>query len=550
DDGNVIIAASYFTDKKDAFTKSTDGTVTFSSDFFKLSARILQPQSAMTIMDYTTSQLVAMIGGRGIEGKLLYNRATSTRQPGSSIKPIAVYSTALQAGVDGLGNFTAAMPLDDAPIKQGSSFWPKNWYSGYTGVTNLRHAVEQSINACAVQLYMQLDPNMCLNQLKNMGVTSLVTSGSVNDVNASAMALGGMTKGISPLEMTGAYGTFGNYGTYTEPCCYTQILNRRGDVIIDKKPITNKVLDEATASLMTDILRTTVTNGLAKDAKLKSSESAGKTGTTSEKYDIWFCGLTPRYSAAVWIGNDVNIPLKQGSSSAVKVWKMVMEDVQALYSEGYDKFEMKGDFVTLTVDKQSGKLPGPFTTSTISELFIAGTEPSEEDDAHVVVNVCAQTGYLATPYCDNVVQKIAVVRPGGCSWESVVGTSGGKVEALPDARYDAPDFYCPNHNPDPATYPISPTGKTEALWNPNDVIKDPETDPGAIIEPDPGELIPPSDDPLPEDPNQGLDPILPWLPELPVQPADPLQPSLPEPADPDNPENTTVDEHGEVIFNW
>lgn len=564
EDGNVVISKDFFASNSNGFVKSTDGTITIDSNHFSLTKRVLQPQSAMTIMDYTTSQLVAMIGGRGIEGKLLYNRATSTRQPGSSIKPIAVYSTALQAGVDGLGPFTAAMPIDDAPIKLGNSYWPKNWYKGYTGMTNMRHAVEQSINACAVQLYMQLDPMMCIRQLQNMGVTSLVTSGGVNDVNASALALGGMSRGISPLEMTGAYGTFGNYGTYTEPCCYTQITNRRGDVVIDKKPITNKVLDEATASLMTDILRTTVTNGLAKDAKLKASESAGKTGTTSEKYDIWFCGLTPRYSAAVWIGNDVNIPLKQGSSSAVKVWKMVMDDVQSLYSEGYDKFEMKGEFVKLTVDRHSGKLPGPFTSGTITELFIAGTEPTEVDDSHKVVNVCAETGYLATPYCSSVIQKVATVRPGGSSWESIVGSSGGSVSALPDAKYDVPEFYCPKHNPDTSSYPVPPSGSQEALYNPNDVVKDPESDPGAVVEPKPEDVIPPTDDPLPEDPNEGLDPIIPNTPEVPIAPENPpvienpqepvvletpVVPEIPQPVIPED-SNTEIDENGEVIHNW
>ncbi|MBQ1383792.1 MAG: transglycosylase domain-containing protein [Firmicutes bacterium] len=511
-DGDVIIASGFFDAKPDAFTKNKDGSVTINHEYITLNQRILQPQSAMTIMDHTTSQLVAMIGGRGIEGKLLYNRATAPRQPGSSIKPLAVYSTALQAGADGLGNFTAAMPLDDAPTKRGNGVWPKNWYSGYRGMTNLRHAVEQSINACAVQLYLQLDPQMCIDQLQGMGVTSLVTTGTANDMNAAALALGGMTHGISPLEMTGAYGTFGNYGTYSEPIVYTTITNKRGDVIIEKKPVTHQVMSEAAASLMTDILRTTVTNGLASAAKMKSSETAGKTGTTSEKYDIWFCGLTPKYAAAVWIGNDVNIPLRQGSSHAVQLWKKVMDPVCSLDGD-YKKFEMKGEFVRMTVDRYSGKKLGSLSGldsrgSGISEIFIAGTEPTETDDSHVLVNVCAETGYLATPYCDNVIQKVGIVRPCGSSWEKFIVDTGmrASIGLLPDARYDAPDFYCPVHNPDRSQYPVSPIGSGIAAYNPMDVNPEPEPteEPTEITDPtdpegsegtgrgeNPGEVTPP-----------------------------------------------------------
>ncbi|MBR3296224.1 MAG: transglycosylase domain-containing protein [Firmicutes bacterium] len=473
-EGDLIVSKEFLSKYKDAFTEQGDGSLVFSQKYFTISDRVRQPQSAMVIMDHSNGQIHAMIGGRDIEGKRIFNRATSPRQPGSSIKPLAVYSVALQAGKNGLGNFTAATAIDDRPISQGGRPWPKNWYAGYRGMTNLRNAVEQSINACAVNLYLQLDPYMCIDNLQKMGVTSLVTSGNVNDINASALALGGMTKGISPLEMCGAYGTFGNYGTYIEPVAYTVVTNKKGDVVLRKVPHTTEVLDEDVASLMTDILRTTVTHGLASGAKLSNQPSAGKTGTTSDRYDIWFCGLTPKYAATTWIGNDVNISLNKGSDAAVKLWKAVMDRVDDLDERG--EFEMRGEFVTATVDRYSGKALGslssldPRGSSGISEKFIKGTVPGETDDSHKTVRVCTESGYLATPYCPGIVEKVGIVRPGGTSWERYVVENhftGLSRDSEPDAKYDAPEYYCPLHNPTPASYPISPIYDGTAIDNPS-----------------------------------------------------------------------------------
>ena len=465
DDGNLIISAAFFSEKPDAFVKNEDGSLRVPPKYYNLSQRVMQPQSAMVVIDNHSGAIVGMVGGRGIEGKLLYNRATAPRQPGSAIKPLAVYSVALQAGVEGLGNFTTVTPLDDIPISLSNQPWPKNWYSGYRGMTNLRNAVEQSINACSVNMYMQLPPGMSIEFLENMGVTSLVKDGPVNDINASALALGGMTRGISTLEMTAAFATFVNDGVYTPPAPYTTVTNKRGDVILDRRnPETVRVMDESVAQLMTDILRTVVTNGLASAARLTSQPSAGKTGTTSERYDIWFCGLTPKYSASTWIGNDVNIPLDSGSSAASKLWASIMERVGALDERG--SFNMNpAYFVSATVDRCSGKFPGELTdldpreNIRISDYFIKGTEPTENDDAHMLVPVCRHSGYLATPFCSDVVNKICVIRPGGRSWEAMMVEyqfNKLRLDSIPDAVYDVPEFYCPLHNPDVLTYIVSP----------------------------------------------------------------------------------------------
>ncbi len=507
-DGNLVISADFFKDHPEVLVKDEDGGLTLGKDHYFLKQAVVQPQSSMVIIENETGRIVAMIGGREIEGKLLYNRALSPRQPGSAMKPLGVYLPALQAGAEGRGPWTAAWPLDDRPIKlerPGASRgddekgepWPKNWYEGFRGMTNVRKAVEQSINCCAVQLFTELNPQWSVDAVQNMGVTSLVTSGPVNDVNAAALALGGMTKGISPLEITAAYETIANYGVYTEPSVYTTVTNKRGDVILRKDPVTRRVFDESVASLMSDILQSTVNHGIASNAKLKSQPSAGKTGTTSERYDIWFCGYTPQYSASTWIGNDVNIPLDKGSTVASKLWAKVMEQVGSLSER--QEFEMRGEFETAVVDRFSGKLMTELSEmdvrgAALTETFIRGTVPTEDDDSHVLVHVCAESGYLATPFCPITYDKLAIIRPGGSSWEKLLVLykfENLKIESEPDAIYDAPEYYCPLHNPSPEVYEISPLYDGEGEFSYGETIGGEtiptEPDPGTY---DPGEFNP------------------------------------------------------------
>lgn len=515
DAGNTIISAEFFEDhptmteaeayvsgggvlSEAAFISAEDGSIRLSSNYFILSDRVIQPQSAFVIIENATGRIRGMIGGRGIRGKRLYNRATAARQPGSAIKPLSIYSTALQLGYNMSGAagdvpanigeasgatteklFTAATVLDNIPINTKGSLWPSNFDKTYSGRTSLRRAVERSLNGCAVNIYQQLDPKKCIENLQNMGVSSLVLSGRETDENPSALALGGMTRGISVLEMASAFSTFGNYGVYTEDSCYTTVTNRKGDLIMsaDTHPI--QILNESVASLMLDILRTTVTNGIASGARLTSQPSAGKTGTTSEQYDLWFCGLTPKYSASVWLGCDTNVSLGSDSSRAARVWKAVMEDVGKLDERG--KFELKGDFVTQIIDSKTGLLPAESEYAEIpeedlvSEIFIKGTEPTVFDmEARGYVRVCAMTGYLVTPLCPEAA-KYYIQRPGGQSWEALLASFDlsedpgygatmidGKVDKssllnlIADCGTDRPDYYCPLHNPDENLYPVSP----------------------------------------------------------------------------------------------
>lgn len=386
--GNCIISAEFFKENPNFFKKK-DGTLILSEKGYSLKQRVVQPQAAAVVIDYKTGGIKAMIGGRDVSGRMVTNRALQPNQPGSSIKPLAVYSSALQSSFnaeakgekmnlsksqgDNWGDYiTAGSVINDAPLTVNGKTWPKNWYSGYRGHMTLRKAVEQSVNVCAVKVYQQMGPEFPISQLKKMGITTIVEDGDVNDKNPAALALGGMTTGISPLQMAAAYGIFPNEGTYTEPIAYTKITNSNDEVIFEKTPETEEVLNEGVAYIMTDILRSVVTNGLGSTASFSGQPVAGKTGTTNDNYDAWFVGFTPQYSASVWIGNDVNIELSQGSASAARLWRSIMSQV----CEGlpYGEYPSKPD----NVESHGGEYYTEGTYSRVSKPTSKTQKTTEE----------------------------------------------------------------------------------------------------------------------------------------------------------------------------
>jgi len=320
-ENNLVIQKECLDGNPDLFRQSGDRLL-ISPSCFSVNQSVMQPQSAMVIMDQYTGQIAAMVGGRNIEGDKLYNRANSARQPGSSIKPLAAYVPALQKGM------TGATILSDSPHYVNGKLWPKNSYSGYKGNITLRKAVQVSSNVTAVKVVEEMGFDTCFESLENMGITTLDDK---NDRNASALGIGGMTRGLKPIESCGAYATIANGGKYNKPTTITKILDRNGGVIYEYKDRSKEVFDEGTAFLMTDILKSVVSGGTGTRARIYSNNStipvAGKTGTTTKNYDAWFCGFTPYYTAVVWVGNDYNIQLSNGSGAAAQLWSTVMKQV-------------------------------------------------------------------------------------------------------------------------------------------------------------------------------------------------------------------------------
>ena len=256
-------------------------------------------QAAMVVIDHKTGNVVGCVGGLGKKTKSRsLNRATqSVRQTGSAIKPIAVLAPAIDKKI-----ITAASIYDDTPKNFEGGYHPVD-YSKPLGKITVRRAVESSQNIPFVEIMEELKPSNSINYLKKMGITSLTKKDET-----LSLALGGLEKGISPLEMAAAYATIANDGEYIEPKFYTTILNKSGDVIVESKQEKRRVFSKEVAYILKSLLKEPVEgkNGTATYCAINGIDVAAKTGTTDENYDRWLCGFTPYYTAATWYGFDQN----------------------------------------------------------------------------------------------------------------------------------------------------------------------------------------------------------------------------------------------------
>lgn len=429
--GSFKISKDYLQTKDDLIFDSENGILINKDYFYYDEKGVTQPQSAAIIMDYRTGEIKALIGGRNIDESMSFNRAiNATRQPGSTIKPLTVYLPALDNG------YTAASIIDDIPrYNKDGNRWPKNWYEGravkYRGLTTLRESVEQSVNTNAVNMLDMIGIPLSQEYLakfhfidttnpENDNFVTREENRAYNDVNLASLALGGLTKGFTPINMTAAYGAIANNGVYVEPICYTKVVNPDGKTILDKTPEKNIVVSPQVAFIMKDILRTTVTQGLSHNAKLPSNmkiEVAGKTGTTQDNGDIWFMGFSPYYVGGIWIGNDNSqLRLSEGSGSTARLWGEIMKVVH----EGLPpaNFEQVDGIVKIPVCVQSGKLPtelcklDPRGSQIRQEYFVAGTEPTEHCETHVKAEICTGSNLLRNPYCplDQVEERVFINR--------------------------------------------------------------------------------------------------------------------------------------------
>ena len=287
------------------------------------------PQSAMVIMEPSTGEIKGIIGGRGEkEGSRVLNRASmSKRQPGSSIKPIAVYAPALEENVINLSSY-----IGNSKLTIGD-WTPKNSNGNYTAPVPVKTAVAWSYNIPAINTLKELGIDKSFDYLKNkLHVTSIVDSvtrsGKVySDKNLSSLALGGLTDGVTPLEMTAAYSALANGGTYIEPTSYTKIYDRNGRLFYEKKQEKTKAFSKETAFLTHQLLFGVTSQGTAAGTKIGGNDTCGKTGTTDDNKDKWFMGYTPRYCAGVWFGFDKPRVVSTGTNPSVTIWKNIMTKI-------------------------------------------------------------------------------------------------------------------------------------------------------------------------------------------------------------------------------
>lgn len=325
----------------------------------------VSPQSAMAIVGLD-GRVQALVGGLGEKkGDLLFNRATSAlRQPGSTMKPISIYGLAIEKG---LINWSTIM--SDQKITLDQNVVISNYYSGYLGNMPVEYALQRSVNTIPVQLSQTLTPRESFNFLTNkLGITSLVSSKKVgtnvlSDINISPMSLGGLTDGISPLELASAYQIFANGGYYNKPITYLRVEDSEGNILLENKSDPERVISEETAVIMNKMLQRvcTGTYGTGKAAKL-NMPTGGKTGTTNDKKDIWFVGVTPYNVSALWYGYDTPKSLTGIPVSTPRLWKNIMTNVMA--SKPYKEFIDSDKVVECTYCLDTGMMASAGCTKT------------------------------------------------------------------------------------------------------------------------------------------------------------------------------------------
>lgn len=324
-------------------------------------------QAAMVIIDHQTGQVVACVGGLGEKDTARgLNRATqSTRQTGSSIKPLAV----LAPGID-KKKFTAATVYADVETTFEGNYCPVN-YDGYLGEATVRRAVESSQNIPFVEMMEQIGIKTSISYLKDMGITSLTEKDE-----SLSLALGGLDKGITPLEMAAAYATIANDGVYIEPTFYTKITNSSGKTIVEAKAKSHRVFSEQVAYILKEILTQPVkgNNGTATYCSISGIDVAAKTGTTDENYDRWLCGFTPYYTAATWFGYDQNETIYfNRQNPAGIIWANVMRNIHSGLANA--TFEKPSWIQTEIICANSGGIANSGCTNTYEEYFLWGTKP-------------------------------------------------------------------------------------------------------------------------------------------------------------------------------
>lgn len=348
------------------------------TDNFPYSTGDNHAQSSMIVIDPYTGEIKGVVGGIGKKsGNLVLNRATQTlRQPGSTIKPIGVYAPALE---NGLIN-PASIYTDQATSYGG--WTPKNYDPTYIGDVSVRYAVRRSLNTIPVQILNKMGPEKAFNFMTdNLGVTSLVrretgSDGKVySDIGLSQLALGGLTHGISVLELTAAYSPFVNQGIYTEPYSYTSVLDSKGNEILSHSPQSKIAMSESTAYITSMMLREVVTSGTGGGAQLPSGIfTAGKTGTTSDNNDRWFVGYTPYYTAAVWYGYDTPQSIKASGNPCIPVWKKVMTQIHSGLAQKTPT--RPSDVRYVEYCGGTGHLPGEFCEEVLTSFwFTSDNQP-------------------------------------------------------------------------------------------------------------------------------------------------------------------------------
>lgn len=383
-------------------------------------------QVGAMMLDSRTGAILGMIEGRDFSKEQLNHATQALRQPGSTMKPIAAYVPAIE-----MGAIQPASVIDDVPIilkdgtkSSGGYHIPENWDNDFHGLITARRALNQSYNIPAIKLYLNtVGINTAWDYAKKMGITSI----QKEDYQAQTGVIGGLKYGVSVKELTGAYATIANKGVFNETYLIRKITDGSGKVVYEHRPKPSTVFSQQTAYLMTDMMRTVITEGTATDLKSKFAyygkiPIVGKTGSTQDDTDAWFEGYTPDLTLGVWIGYDqpINKLSKTNGSTnhAKNIWALVMNAAVEKRNELFktNSFEKPDGIVTATVSSVSGKLPSDLTTKSgrlVTDIFNKDYVPTEQDDVMVNAKIIPYNGrnYLAQPSTpDDMTQEKVVIK--------------------------------------------------------------------------------------------------------------------------------------------
>ena len=372
-----------------------------------------QLQSAMAIIDNFTGDCVAMAGGVG-DDKVHdgYNRAEVPLQSGSSIKPISIYAPGFESGL-----ITPATVIKDLPLKyEGKKGWPNNDNHQYLYTRTVFTGVRQSANAIAANTLDLIGLSYGFDYAKNkFGLSTLLETYNsygteMSDIDYAPLAMGAQTKGVTVRELAAAYSTFTNDGVYRRSRTFSKVYDRDGNLVIDNTQESEKILSSKAVNYMNYCLQYAVSNGTGGEARINGHTVYGKTGTTSNSKDRWFCGFTKYYTAAVWVGYDQPEVIRGVSGNpAAQLFKKVLTQVHTglpraavLKTTGMTEITICLESGKLATDACNMDVRSYWETPTVrTEKVLVYKEdvPKETCDKHVLVEYCCQGNGVANEFC-------------------------------------------------------------------------------------------------------------------------------------------------------
>ena len=414
-------------------------------------------QCAMVVIDPVSGDLLGIVGAIGKkEGSRLFNYANDAlRAPGSAIKPLSVYAPAIEEGL-----VTWASVFDDVPVKfSENAAWPHNAQQVYSGLCDLYTAVVHSKNTVAVRVLEELGVERSYHYLtRRLGLSTVLrgryleNGSKLTDLAPAPLALGQLTDGVSVRAITTAYAALASGGIYRPSRSYVLVLDKNGEVLLERKGEGERVFSESTASIMTELLRGVVEQGTAKALTLPEIiDTAGKTGTSGEGRDKWFVGYTPYAVAGIWCGYEDGTTPVSGTAQDLhlSVWDEVMHRLHAalVRDENERHFSLAPGILRAEYCRDSGGRPcdacqkDPRNNRISNGYFAAGTEPREKCDTHILVDYDFLGGGVAVSSCPHrLKEKVGLIRVDSRAFPKQIYVSDaqyvyrhvGEDDALPD----------------------------------------------------------------------------------------------------------------------